>query len=73
LSVTVAIPPRSDTGADWLPGEIFTEEVAEVLKQRIPKYKSAAHYEIDTDELTPEQIADRIIDMEGKSRTVLSG
>jgi shikimate kinase len=45
------------------PGKTFTEEVAEVMKQRIPKYKSAAHYEIDTDELTPEQIADRIIDI----------
>ncbi|HDH97969.1 MAG TPA: shikimate kinase [Deltaproteobacteria bacterium] len=42
-------------------GETFTEEVTEVLERRIPKYKSAAQYEIDTDELTPEQVADRII------------
>ncbi|MEA1948529.1 MAG: shikimate kinase [Thermodesulfobacteriota bacterium] len=42
-------------------GKTFTEEVAEVLEQRIPKYKSAAQYEIDTDTLTPEQVAERII------------
>lgn len=39
----------------------FTEEVAEILEQRIPKYKSAAQYAIDTDDLTPEQVTDRII------------
>jgi shikimate kinase len=42
-------------------GKTFTEEVSEVLEQRIPKYKSAAQFEIDTDALTPEQIAERII------------
>ncbi len=42
-------------------GKTFTEEVIEVLEQRIPKYKNAAQYEINTDELTPEQVADRII------------
>ncbi len=42
-------------------GKSFTEEVAEVLEQRTPKYKSAAQYEIDTDRLTPEQVADRVI------------
>ena len=44
-------------------GKTFTEEIAEVLEQRIPKYKSAAQYEIDTDESTPEQVADRIIEI----------
>ncbi|MGB2929897.1 MAG: shikimate kinase [Desulfobacterales bacterium] len=42
-------------------GKTFTEEVEEVIEQRIPKYKSAAQYEIDTDTLTPEQVAERII------------
>ena len=42
-------------------GKTFTEEVTEVLEQRIPKYKSAAQHKIDTDGLTPEQVADRII------------
>jgi shikimate kinase len=44
-------------------GKSFTEEVAEVLEQRTPKYKSAAQYEIDTDQLTPEQVADRVIEI----------
>jgi shikimate kinase len=44
-------------------GKSFTEEVAEVLERRAPKYKNAAHHEIETDELTPEQIADRIIEI----------
>lgn len=47
-------------------GKTFTEEVAEVLERRTPKYKSAAQYEIDTDQLTPEQIADRIIEIWNK-------
>lgn len=44
-------------------GKTFTEEVAEVLNHRIPKYKTAAHYEIDTDSLTPEQVAERIMEL----------
>jgi len=42
-------------------GKTFTEEVAEVLERRTPKYKSAAQFEIDTDPLTPEQVAERVI------------
>lgn len=41
----------------------FTDEVAEVLGRRIPKYAAAAQYEIDTDFLTPEQVADRVIEI----------
>ena len=44
-------------------GKTFTEEVAEVLERRFPKYKSAAHHEIDTDHLTPEQVAETIIEI----------
>lgn len=44
-------------------GKTFTEEVAEVLERRIPKYQSAADHEIETDELTPKQIAMRIIEI----------
>ena len=44
-------------------GRTFTEEVAEVLERRIPRYRSAAHYEIDTDELTPDQVTERIIEI----------
>ena len=44
-------------------GKTFVQEVADVLEQRHPKYKNAAHHEIDTDALTPEQVADRIIEI----------
>jgi len=42
-------------------GKTFTEEVAEVLERRIPKYKSAADHEIDTDHLTPDEVAEDIV------------
>ncbi|MEA1867017.1 MAG: shikimate kinase [Thermodesulfobacteriota bacterium] len=44
-------------------GKTFTEEITEVLERRLPKYKSAAQYEIDTDDLTSEQVADRVIEI----------
>jgi shikimate kinase len=39
----------------------FTDEVEEILDRRIPKYAAAAQYEVDTDGLTPEQVADRVV------------
>ena len=42
-------------------GKSFTEEVEEVLAKRRDKYRAASHYEIDTDDLTPEQVADKIM------------
>jgi shikimate kinase len=42
-------------------GKTFTEEVSEVLERRTPLYRAAAMYEIDTDALEPEEIADMII------------
>ena len=44
-------------------GKSFTEEVAEVLERRAPKYKSASQYDIDTEQLTPEQVAVRVIEI----------
>ncbi len=44
-------------------GKSFTEEVAEVLEQRAPRYKSAVQYVIDTDQLAPEQVAERVIEI----------
>jgi shikimate kinase len=61
---TIVSRIRGDTQRPPLTsGKSFTEEVAEVLERRAPKYRSAAHHEIETDELTPEQIADRIIEV----------
>jgi shikimate kinase len=39
----------------------FTDEVSEVLERRTPRYKAAAQYEIDTDPLTPEEVAERVV------------
>jgi shikimate kinase len=39
----------------------FTEEVADVLEKRTPKYRNAAQYEIDTEQLAPEEVAEQII------------
>lgn len=44
-------------------GKSFTEEVTDVLERRVPKYKSAAQYDIDTDQLTSEQVAERVIEI----------
>jgi len=42
-------------------GKSFTEEVREVLEQRLLRYSGAAQYEIDTDEMNPDQVAAKII------------
>ena len=42
-------------------GKTFTEEVAEVLDRRTPMYSDAAQHIIDTDAMTPEQVADSIL------------
>jgi shikimate kinase len=39
----------------------FTDEVEEVLERRTPKYAAAARYEIDTDSLTPDQVASSVV------------
>jgi shikimate kinase len=46
-------------------GKTFIEEVADVLEIREPKYKAAAHHEIDTDDTEPSQLADSIIKIWG--------
>jgi shikimate kinase len=44
-------------------GKTFTDEVAEVLERRMSKYDNAANYEIDTDQRSPDQVADRIVEI----------
>jgi shikimate kinase len=59
------IVPRICGGTDrpaLTAGKSFTEEVAEVLERRIPLYQAAADFEIDTDLLTPAQVADKIVE-----------
>jgi shikimate kinase len=38
-------------------GKSFTDEVADVLRERTPLYEAAAHHQVDTDSTTPEQVA----------------
>jgi len=38
-------------------GKSFTEEVEDILRERTPLYEAAAHHQIDTDALTPEEVA----------------
>lgn len=44
-------------------GKTFTEEVAEVLERRLPKYSGAAQHTIDTDSITPDQVTEKIIEI----------
>jgi shikimate kinase len=61
---TIITRIQSDTQRPSLTaGKTFIEEVEEILNQRIPKYKIAAQFEIDTDNLTPEQVASTIMEM----------
>lgn len=42
-------------------GKTFTEEVEEVLRDRIPLYESAAHLAVETDKLPPEAVAAELL------------
>ncbi|MHB8955247.1 MAG: shikimate kinase [Pirellulaceae bacterium] len=51
----------SDTQRPSLTGKkSFTEEVAEVLERRTPRYHAIAHHTVDTNALTVEQVAAEI-------------
>jgi shikimate kinase len=41
-------------------GKSFTEEVEDVLRERTPLYEAAAHHQVDTDRLDPEQVAEEV-------------
>jgi shikimate kinase len=41
----------------------FTDEVVEVLTHRTPLYARLAHVQIDADDATPAQLADRIVEL----------
>lgn len=44
-----------------LEGRTFTDEVREVLDRRTPLYRDAADHEIDTENLMPDEVAERVI------------
>jgi shikimate kinase len=47
-------------------GKTFTQEVADILAERIPKYAAAAHFEIETDKDSPDRAAAHIAEIWGK-------
>ena len=52
----------SDQGRPSLTGsKSFTDEVAEVLAEREPLYRKAAHFIVDTSNLSPEEVAQEIL------------
>lgn len=60
---TIVSRIQGDTQRPSLTGaRSFTDEVAEVLERRKPLYAAAAQCEIDTDSLTPERVADRVVE-----------
>jgi shikimate kinase len=65
LKASVDTIVRRIQGDDQRPsltaGKSFTDEVAEVLESRVARYQAAARHAIDTDALTPEEVADDII------------
>ncbi|HJV35551.1 shikimate kinase [Geomonas sp.] len=44
-------------------GKTFTEEVAEVLERRTPLYQSAANYVVETDGMSPYQVAEMVVEL----------
>jgi len=64
---TIVSRIQGDSQRPPLTAKTFTQEIEEVLEQRTPKYESATHLQIDTDELTPEEIAYRIAEILVKS------
>jgi shikimate kinase len=65
LKASVDTIVRRIQGDDQRPalteGKSFTDEVAEVLERRVARYQAAALHAIDTDALTPEEVAEEII------------
>ncbi len=48
-------------------GKTFIEEIAEVLKERTPKYQAAADFIVETDTRTAAQVADQVLSQFQKS------
>jgi shikimate kinase len=69
LKASVDTIVRRIQGDDQRPalteGKTFTEEVEEMLDKRRDRYRAAAQHEIDTDDRTPEQVAEEIITLSG--------
>ncbi|NLF71314.1 MAG: shikimate kinase [Candidatus Anammoximicrobium sp.] len=61
-TATIVRRIQGDTQRPSLTGaKSFTDEVEEVLQRRTPLYRRIAHYEVDTDGRTIQDIADEIV------------
>jgi shikimate kinase len=63
------IVARIEVGTERPPlttGKSFTEEVEQVLRERTPLYEAAVDFQIDTDALSPKQVADEIVHLYGR-------
>jgi len=56
---------EEDLNRPSLTGKSFTDEVAEVLEEREPLYRDCANHAVATDEITPDQVAEKIIGLVG--------
>jgi shikimate kinase len=56
---------EEDANRPSLTGKSFLDEVSEVLAQREPLYRASADHIISTDDLSPEQAADKIARLVG--------
>jgi shikimate kinase len=66
IDVIVARISRGSERPALTEGKSFTAEVEEVLAARLPKYRAAAHHEIDTGRITPGRTAEAIADIWNK-------
>ncbi|HEQ60132.1 MAG TPA: shikimate kinase [Firmicutes bacterium] len=61
---TIAERIQDDTQRPSLTGsKSFTEEISDVLRERNEKYRAAADYAVNTDSLSVEAVAQRIIEL----------
>lgn len=60
---------RGDTSRPLLAGEALEDKVARLQREREPVYIATAHSVLIADELTPKQLAQRIIEAYDKFRT----
>ncbi len=56
---------KEDANRPSLTGKSFLEEITEVLNERLPLYQDCANHVIATDEISPEDAADKIIEIVG--------
>lgn len=62
---------RDDQRPSLTEGKSFVEEIEEVLREREPKYRRAAHHLIQTDQRAPAEVADSILEVLRKAELLI--